>query len=283
MKKINILFIIMAIFILLFVGCGKNNVPDANIDIGCSFATRLPAEIMRANNYVAMITDYEVQDKGDTIGFNIEVENKSDETIIALASDVSINDYMIDPYWIIEVEPHSTIKHYMNWNKEELTSANIHLIDAVNFLFEIVDYVNNEVICSADFEMSINNYKHDLNIPVGKEEIAVERGKEFDFVITDLIHAPDGEEILIVEMSNKTEDDVYINFYNIAINGLESDEYWCAYITANSKKTDEVSFSEDMVKVCGADTLKTLAFQFCVEKYDGGEVLYTKDFVCTFD
>lgn len=78
----------------------------------------------------------------DDLGYSVKffLENKTDKALIFNANEVSINGYMIDPFWAIEIMPKKFAFSSMTWFSEELESNGISNIENIEFMLSANDY-----------------------------------------------------------------------------------------------------------------------------------------------
>lgn len=88
----------------------------------------------------------------DLLGFSMEllVENKDDESLMFSLRDVSVNDFMIDPFWASEIAPGKKANETVTFLKTELEKNGIETVQEITFT--LVVYESDDVTAEYKLE-----------------------------------------------------------------------------------------------------------------------------------
>lgn len=91
------------------------------------------------------VTDYEYSTSGtEQAEFHVIVENGTDKDLTIRAQDVSVNGYMLDPYWRVDVEAHNSINDSIEFFAFRLEELGIEKIAEVEVSFAAFSDDNEE-------------------------------------------------------------------------------------------------------------------------------------------
>lgn len=63
---------------------------------------------------------------------NVYLENRTDDTLMFSASNVSVNGFMCDPYWAVEVAPGKKCNTHISWMESQLTENGITRVETIS-------------------------------------------------------------------------------------------------------------------------------------------------------
>ena len=126
--------------------------------------TEIEAEIVQSvvvvdEDYYSMIfTKYDTDEFGD---FYIDVfcENMLSDKVLVFSIDrVSVNNYMIDPWWAVEVKPGCGANSTIWFSKAELDKNDIDHVINVNFDVSVYnsDDLSEDSIYEENFDLMVN-------------------------------------------------------------------------------------------------------------------------------
>ena len=96
--------------------------------------------VLADNEYVTVIvTGYEMDDIwGYTV--NYYLVNKTDKKLMVSVDDVSVNGYMLDPYFATSVAPGFTAFHNMYWSEDSFEENGITDVEEIEMTLKVYDY-----------------------------------------------------------------------------------------------------------------------------------------------
>lgn len=91
------------------------------------------------NEYCTFIILDTYNDENWGYSINCYIENKSDKTIVASWDDVSVNGYMINPYWSTTIAPSKRCYSTISFFTDDFTVNNITDVENVDFKLRVYD------------------------------------------------------------------------------------------------------------------------------------------------
>ena len=163
MKKLAYLAVTLLILIgitITVIACGKKKSEKSEEII----PTEMEAEVVQSvivvdEDYYSMIfTKYDTDEFGD---FYIDVfcENMLSDKVLVFSIDrVSVNNYMIDPWWAVEVKPGCGANSTIWFSKAELDKNDIDHVINVNFDVSVYnsDDLSEDSIYEENFDLMVN-------------------------------------------------------------------------------------------------------------------------------
>ncbi len=106
-----------------------------------------PVELVSGDVDVSVVDFDPDEDYGPAMV--IRVENHTDKTVWVEADDVSVNDFMCDPYWGQTVQPGKLAYSVCQWYQEDLDANQIDQMETVEFTIQVLDYADYTTMDSA--------------------------------------------------------------------------------------------------------------------------------------
>lgn len=69
----------------------------------------------------------------------IYLENKTDKTLMFTCEDVSVNGFMIDPFWATEIPPHARSYNSISWSSSSFEENDIEEVEEIEITFRAYD------------------------------------------------------------------------------------------------------------------------------------------------
>lgn len=92
------------------------------------------------NDYLKVIvTGYEY-DADWGYAMNLYLENKSEKNLMLTADEVSVNDYMLDPYYAEDLYAGKSAFSTVAWFGDDLTNNDITEVETIEFLLRVTDH-----------------------------------------------------------------------------------------------------------------------------------------------
>ena len=102
------------------------------------------------NDYLKVIvTGYEY-DADWGYAMNLYLENKSEKNLMLTADEVSVNDYMLDPYYAEALYAGKSAFSTVAWFGDDLTNNDITEVEKIEFLLHVTDHDDwfaDELVC----------------------------------------------------------------------------------------------------------------------------------------
>lgn len=210
----------------------------------------------------------------DYYGFSAKVfvENKtSDINIWAHMENVSVNGYMIDPYWGEDVAAGHKSNSEMSIRKEDLAANGITDISELSFRMEIDDDDNYDDLEMADFTV----LPFGTNVPAQPEptfddtDIVLVDNEDFCMIITGEPVWSDYYLSLPVYIENRTNRNIQLDAYgSSALNGYEISPSLYGTIAAGKRINTEISWSVDELTENDIEAIEDVELDLTVSDAD---------------
>lgn len=103
------------------------------------------------------ITEFYEDDMWNEVGFEVEIVNKTNMTLMVSMDDVSVNGVMNDPFWAEEVAPGKVAYSNVGWYVNGESNKNVKsLADLNNIEFTLNAYDSNDIFDGVRIEEYIN-------------------------------------------------------------------------------------------------------------------------------
>lgn len=97
--------------------------------------------IVDENDITVIVTGYEYDDIwGYTM--SLYLVNNTDKNVMVTVDDVSVNGYMLDPFWATELAPGKSIFESMSWFEDDFSENSITDVEEIEFVIRAYDYDN---------------------------------------------------------------------------------------------------------------------------------------------
>lgn len=163
MKKLVYLMIALLIIIAIVItviACGKKKAETPEKIMPTDISEEIVKTVTVIDNpeYSVVFTNYDTDEFGD---FYIDVmcENMIENKVLVFSVDrVSVNNYMIDPWWAVEVKPGCVSNSTIWFTAEDLKRNNIDHVINVNFDISVYnsDDLLEDSIYEENFDLMVN-------------------------------------------------------------------------------------------------------------------------------
>lgn len=144
MKKIIVT--VLALFMVAFItACG--NVSTANVDLEQSEAneqtsttnSNISIIIVDNDDFYFEITGIESDDFWDATIISVKIENRTDKNMLIGWDNVSVNEYMVDPFWACSVSANKKSNEDIVFYNSNLKENGINTIENIEFSIYVMD------------------------------------------------------------------------------------------------------------------------------------------------
>ncbi|MEX1307282.1 MAG: hypothetical protein AB1Z19_01990 [Eubacteriales bacterium] len=190
-------------------------------------------------------------------GFEVStfLENKTDKTLMFSLEDVSVNGYMIDPYWACELSAGKTENATIDFSPEGFEQCNITTADEICFTLRVFD--SNDWTADNIVEETYTIYTTGLDadsivVPertiVDGEQVVVDNDS-FSFIIQSVEVDDFWGYTLNCFIENKTDMTLMLAWDDVAVNRHKINPFWAAEVAPGKMKYTQISFSlEELAK-----------------------------------
>ncbi len=210
-------------------------------------------------------------DEEDGWSFNVAMQNRTDNQCWISLERVSLNDYMVDPYFSVLVQGEESLEETVSWWMDDLVEDyGFSEITSMAFELRMFDDINGEFLLQDYYSF----------YPMGEEKYEPwERGEEAEgFVLFDndygygvLREIYDSEEDGIemhVYIENPNEEELCYVFMNAVINGSETESIYSMYCMPGKRVKRPVIWSREILNFLEIKALEELELELIITAYD---------------
>ena len=201
-------------------------------------------------------------------GFILTVycENKTDKNLRFSADNVSVNGWMIDPYWAEDVAAGQSSTDDMTFNTEDFEEVGFSEADEIQFLLRVYDSDTwtDEYYVKEDFTIyptgkSAGEVTHLDRKTMAKEQTIVDND-DYTFIVLEAIDDDFWGFELRCYVENKTDKTVTFEWEEVSVNGFEIDPYWSRTAGPGQRGYTGISFSDSAFDDNNITTVEEIFF-----------------------
>ncbi|MBE5947901.1 MAG: hypothetical protein E7261_02610 [Lachnospiraceae bacterium] len=222
-------------------------------------------------------------DEDEDWGYYLDlyIENKTDMLLNFAMDNVSINGFMNDPYWGVEMLPGKKANVKAYWGDTALTMTGVETVTDIEFDMSICDvetwgdtYAFEEhVIIYPYGEAAYQTYER-----VAQDTDVLLFDNEYASMIITGYEADDFWGFsLYAYLVNKTDSDISFDVEEAKVNGIDCDPYWEETICAGKKAYVEIDWSTYSLESANIDMEAISNIKIQMEVTDEDD--YTKEYV----
>ncbi len=201
-----------------------------------------------------------------------QVENRTELDLMFALNDVSVNGYMLDPYFALTVNAGMKANRDISFDLDELKEIGIQDVTDIEFelrVYDSLDWSAEEV-----FEKTFTIY------PLGKDAAKdyPRESQPGDIVLFDneqctmIVTGFDPDSIwgysAKVYLVNKTEDALMFSVGDAAINGMMCDPYFAASVAPGKQSITTISWSKTALEENGITAVESITLPIRVYEAD---------------
>ena len=209
------------------------------------------------------------------------IENKTNIKTGFSWDDVSVNGFMVDPFWSTSVPSGKRSVSTINFSSSSLEEAGITSIEEIDLTFSISDYEN--WFADALLKQSVSYHPVAIDLGLTDKSDSISQTTKLytlsnEVVVDNDICAftisginPDsiwGFAVNSVVENKSTDINLSFSIDNVSINGYMVDPFWAASATPGKKNISEIDFSRTALEQCGIDTVDEIEFRLRVSDDD---------------
>lgn len=231
------------------------------------------------NEEITVIVTDIGEDEYDSYCMSIYAENKTDKPLEFTMDEVSVNGFMNDPYWSMEVLPGKKANGIAGWDMTAFEMTGVERVTDIEFNLHVFD-------C----ETFGDEYKYSDNAivyPCGKDayQIYEHAAQDTDVLLFDNEYASmaitgyDTDDIwgfcLYAYLENKTDTDMWFCIEDTTVNGIDCKIYWDGMVCAGKKAYVTIMWSTYVLENIEIDMESISNIEIDMEVTDNED--YTKD------
>lgn len=279
----------------LFVGCGsdddddddrksdsKKNTTTAD-DSDNKEPTKAPekasytiADYVLVDNETCKVTIVKAEED-DFWGFKVKLlcENKTPETSLMFsADDVSVNGYMIEPYWAVTVAAGKKANGEMTFDTDYFEQAGITMADEIKFTLKVYDseewgsdYFVKEQYAIYPTGKSADTVQYPARKTTDKEQVVIDNND-----VCFIILSADKDDFwgygLECYVENKTNATLMYTWDDVSVNGFMIDPIWSKSLGPGMKCYTKITFFDSDFEENGITTVEEIGYTMRIYNYD---------------
>jgi hypothetical protein len=220
----------------------------------------------------------------DSFSYNwtVYLENKTNKTLMFSLEDVSVDGYMLDPFWAEEVTGGNKSNSTITWYTENLESCGIFDATEVEFTLDVYDSDNWDNYFVNEIFTVYPNGEDNVQYPDPRT------AQDTDIVLLDtddctmVVTSIDPDDIwgytVNVYLENKTDSKLTFSIDNASVNGYMCDPFWGCSVAAGKKAYTSIVWYDSLLEENNITEVEQLELPLTVTDYDNG-IEYANDTV----
>jgi len=212
-----------------------------------------------------------IKNDGKDYEWTVYLENKTDLNLMYTIDEVSVNDFMSDPFWARSVSGGMKANEVISWYG--LSNDGVKLpVTTTEFRLKIYD----------DDDWMADKLVDDVFTiaPMGEDKVMTyeREAQDGDVVLIDnetctiTAIGVDSEGFYGYEVDlylvNKTDVPLMFSVDGVSVNGFMCDPFWASSVTAGKKEITSMSFSSSDFETNGIETVEVITLPFTVSNYE---------------
>lgn len=205
-------------------------------------------------------------------GFTLNVlcENNTDKNLMFSWESVSVNGYMVDPFWATEVAAGKKANSEISFSSDQLEKCNITTVDEMVFTLRVYDsddwsadrLVNDEyAIYPTGLDADSVTYPERT---VSTSEQIIIDNEGCTFIIEGVESDGTWGYSLNCYLVNKTSDPLMFSWNDVSVNGYMVDPFWATEVAPGKRAFSDISFSNSDFETNGISEVEDIEFKLRV-------------------
>ena len=210
--------------------------------------------------------------RGYTI--NCYLENKTSDWLLFLWDDVSVNGYMVDPYWADSVAAGKKSYAEIYFVNDELERCNITSVDEIVFVLIVDDYDDRSADYLVEDEFAVYPTGLDANSVVypkrsktATEQIVIDN-ESCIFIIESVEADAIRGYTLNCYLENKTSDWLVFRWDDVSVNGYMLDPFWTKVVQPGKRVFSDIRFNNSSLESIGISEVEEIEYILVVHNYN---------------
>ncbi len=203
-------------------------------------------------------------------------ENKTEgQTLMFSVDDVSVNGYMVDPFWSSSVAAGKKDSSSISFSHSSLQENGLTSLDEVEFSLRIYDYDDwtADHLIDQRFTVYPTGMTADqIKIPPrpsGDKELIVVDNSDCLFVILNHYDDSIWGYSLSCYLENRSDKDLMFTWDDVSVNDFMFDPFWAETVSAGKRSISDINFSDSRLEEIGVEEIKSIEFRLKV--YDSND------------
>lgn len=221
-------------------------------------------------NMSIVITGFEEDKEDGDFYAHVYLRNKTDKVLSFSDKDVSVNGYMVDPYFYKEVAAEKSAFTKIQWDEDDLKANGIEKV----YDIEMILYVDNadnwrDIYLEEKMYIEVEKDESEKQSEDPNAMVLVEND-ECLIKLTKIDPLDKDGYTLSILFENKSEHKTYtLSLDNIAVNGVQIAEYMSCEALSGKKVKDEIEISDNLLKEIGITEFTNI--ELMLKVYDSND------------
>ena len=213
-------------------------------------------------------------------GFTLKAycENKtSDKTLMFSIDDVSVNGYMVDPFWAEEVAPGKKSNDDITFSSTSFKDNGITTADEITFILRVYDsndwgaddYIR-DTFTIYPTGLDSNTVVYPERRSTASEQVIIDN-ETICFVILDQEDDNIWGYTLNCYLENKTDKTLMFTWDDVSVNGFMLDPFWARSVAPGMRSYSGISFSSSGFEENGITDVEEI--EYTMRVYDSNDWL----------
>ena len=230
--------------------------------------------IVDSEDLTFTITSVSASRSGD-VSFKVLCVNKTDLNLMFSWDNVSVNGYMIDPFFASTVAAGKSSNVDISFSNRSLENANIASIDELVFTLRVYDSEDWSADKLVESEFIIYPTGLDASgvviparINTANEKVIVDN-ENAAFIILSVENDPIWGYTLLCYLENKTTDTLMFSWDDVSVNGFMLDPFFAKEVQPEKRAYSSISFSNSGFEENGISDVEEIEFKLKI--YDSND------------
>lgn len=203
-------------------------------------------------------------------GYTMKVylENKTDLELMFSLDQVSVNGFMCDPFWAVNVTAGMKANEEISWFAEDFNTNGITTVTDIDMTVVAQDY--NDWMADPLVNESFVVYPlgADAVQPYTRQSVAGEIVLVDNEFCTMIVTGFDPDNLfgytMNVYLENKTDKELTFSTSDVAVNGFMCDPFWATYVSAGKRCNAAITWFEEDFTANGITTVESISLPVTV-------------------
>lgn len=206
----------------------------------------------------------------------VEMENKTDKTLLFCWNNTSVNGFMFDPGWSEEVTAGKTTAGTVYFDTFRMADFGIESADEITFTLFVYDSDDfmaaplvNKTVTIYPTGLSGETMVYPQRVPVAGEQVVADT-EEAAFIIESVAQT---EEFYTLRcyLANRTEQNLMFSWEAVSVDGKAVDPMFFCAVGSDRQAVAQVAFRTSDLTACGITNPGSISFKLVAADYDDWE------------
>lgn len=209
----------------------------------------------------------------DGYAINLQLENKTENTLSFSFDNVYLNSVLCEPYWSRTLKAGETKEATISFEYTTFEDLNLENVTSIHFLLEVRNFDNwsEDPLLESTYvyypygEDAVVVYDYEF----GPDAHVIVEDENVTFGIIDFEYNDYSDYVANVYLENHTDKYLMFSIDEVSLNGFMCDPYWALPIAPGMKGLTDITFSADDLELCEITTVTDM--EFTLTAYDDND------------